>query len=316
MRRSPTYPVILALLLTVVFAACRRESLPESGEAIHFTVGPAVSVDMRTKADGLPSAEDDFKLSGKALYGVNEDEILFGPTELSYDDSDGKWYYSPLKYWDRNKTYDFRAVSPIGAVAAGGTAAKTGSVTARYGDYDLMVASNHGPAVMTPVALAFNHAGAAVRFLFKKGADESQTVTVSHFEVKNVYSAGTVTCAWDGTKDVLTPAPTPESRQSVFVWDETPGDDVRELTAAYQSFDGWHYVVPQTLGSDTTVEFTYRINSGTANYASLVFPAGSAWDPGKTYEYRIDIDKLTIDLSFTVDSWDTNVVEGSYTIRR
>lgn len=319
MKRIHTYPVILAFFLTVAFAACRREPLPENEEAIRFSVGSAVSVDVRSKANDL-STEEGFKNYHIALYGVNEAGTLFdgksGASELQYDNSDEKWKYTPLKYWDKNKTYDFRAVSPIGAVTQDGTAAKTGSVTARYGNYDLMVASNHGPTVMAPVTLAFNHAGAAVRFLFKKGADETQTVTVSHFEVKNVYAAGTVACEWNGTEDVLTPTPDPNSKQSVFAWDETPGD-VRVLTSTYQSFDGWHYVVPQSLGNDTTVDLTFQVDSGTAKTsynASLVFPANSTWAPGKTYEYQINIEKLTVGMVFTVSPW-PEAVNGSYIIR-
>lgn len=319
MRRNAIYPVLSALLLTLALAGCRREALPEDGKAIRFSVEPAVAVDLQTKAfDALPT-EADFKSKDIMIYGTvtrgTAPEVLFGgETLLSFNTAEGIWKYDPLRYWQQSGQYDFRAVSPYDAAISGSSAAKSDTVKTSFRENDdLMVASNH-TATSNPVTLAFSHAEAAVRFVFKKGASETRTVQVTHFEVNNMYSSGSMKYYWDANanKDIIDW--TPSGLKDAWLSTDTP----LTLSDSYQPVDGWHLVVPQTLGSDAKLSFSFTVEGeDDTNYAVFPIPSGhNTWEPGKTYEYQIDIDILSIDLSFTVDSWDTNVVEGTYTIRR
>ena len=333
MKRAPAYPVLLALLLTVALAGCRREPLPEAGNVIRFSVEAAVAVDVQTKADGdLPDAEEVLKSNPIALYGFctksSGTETLFngapGTSALTYNTTLG-WHYDPLRYWNQGGVYDFRAVSPASSVKTGGSAAiTTGSkVEANYGNYDLMVASNHSTTPLAssssvaPVALAFSHAASAVRFVFKKGNDD-RTIQITHLEVNNIYAFGTMTYSWDGQKDAITSTPDANSKTDLFGWTWDGVEDPWELTDAYQCFDGWHLVVPQTLNDQpaakATVKFSYKIGNGEAQSAILSIP-DHTWLPGKTYEYQINLDVLAIGLTFTVKPWPTSVVDGSYTVR-
>jgi len=306
----------MAMLLTTAFVGCRQDPLAEDGNAIRFSVESAAIIDMQTKAGAELPTEADFKGKDIKLFGIRTNdagtETLFdGGTLLKFNGTD--WKYSPLRYWSQSSSYDFRAVSPAGSDVSG-SAAKTGSVTASFGsDKDLMVASNHTVSAYSIVPLTFSHACAAVLFLFKNPVD-SPEIQITHFEVNNMYSDGTMSYSWDAnqSKDII--AWTQSEKKDAWLSTDTP----LTLSGTYQPIDGWHLVVPQTLGSDAKLSFRYTVEGESdTKYAVLSIPDGhNKWEPGKTYKYQIDIDIQTIGLSFTVASWDTNVVEGTYTIRR
>ena len=310
----------MAMLLTTAFVGCRQDPLAEDGNAIRFSVESAAIIDMQTKAGAELPTEADFKSKDITLFGIRTKgtgtETMFdGGTVLKFDGTD--WKYSPLRYWSQSSSYDFRAVSPAGSDVSG-SAAKTGSVTASFGsDKDLMVASNHTVSAYSIVPLTFSHACAAVLFLFKNPVD-SPEIQITHFEVNNMYSDGTMSYSWDANLGIDIITWTPSEEKDAWLSTDTP----LTLSGTYQSIDGWHLVVPQTLGlgnvGNAKLSFSYTVEGESdTKYAVLSIPDGhNKWEPGKTYKYQIDIDIQTIGLSFTVDSWDTNVVEGSYTIRR
>lgn len=304
------------MLLTTTFMGCRQDPMAEDGNAIRFSVESSAVIDMQTKAEAALPTEADFKSKDILLFGIRtkdtSTETLFdGNTRLTFDGT--HWEYSPIRYWSQSSAYDFRAVSPAGSDVYG-SAAKTGSVSASFSsDKDLMVASNHTVSAYNTVPLTFSHACAAVLFAFRNTAD-SREIQITHFEVNNMYSDGTMTYSWDATesKDII--AWTQSEKKDAWLSTDTP----LTLSNTYQSIDGWHLVVPQTLGSDAMLSFSYTVEGESdTKYAALSIPNGhNKWEPGKTYKYQIDIDILTIGLSFTVNSWNKNVVEGSYTIRR
>ncbi len=292
-----------------------------SGDAIRFSVGPVAAVDMQTRAEAPLPTEEDFKTKTIALYGLctqgtSEETLFNGSTVLTYDAASTQWTYTPLRYWTRGGVYDFRAISPANRASTGGSAAQ---VQADFGDdYDLMVAASHvatplaSTASVDPVVLTFVHADAAVRFVFKKDANELRTCRITHFQVDNLSASGTMTYAWNGTEDTI--SWTPGAKENgVFAWTAATDDDALELADTYASFDGWHLAVPQTFGG-ATVRFVYKVGTDVMN-AVLPIPDGTKWEPGMTYEYRIDIDKLAIGLTFAVNPWAATEVNGSYTIR-
>ena len=306
MKKYSAYLAFVTLLLTVVLTGCRREPLPETGEAIRFSVSPA-TIEVETKAG--PTTEDYLKSSTIALYGsyVKDEStvVLFdGSTTLSYTTA---WTYSPLKFWVKGGTFDFRAVSPNTAPKSGGSAEITDGkkievdYNAASDQYDLMVASNHGISVsstasMAAVNLPFSHACSAVQFLFKKsGNDTDNTCTIKSFKLSGANTKGTMTYAYSTTEG-----------NDVISWSSnTPGDLFANtgtswvVTTGFSSFDGWHYVVPQDL-SGATVEYSYVFADENAKTVSLTLPAVS-WLPGKTYKYNIDIGMSKIDVQ--IEPW-------------
>lgn len=311
MRKYTTYTVFVALLLTVAFSSCRREPLPEAGDAIRFSVGASTDVEVETKAG--PTTITNFQSSNIALYGsyvkdASTVTLFDGTTTLSYTASTTTWTYTPLKYWVNGGTYDFRAVSPATAPKSGGSAGtSTGAkvevdYNASSDQYDLMVASNHGisvssPASMTPVNLPFSHACAAVQFLFKKSGNETgKTCTITSFKLSGTNTKGTMTYAYSAsdTKDVLSWSP--NTIGDLFAATGTSW----AVTTSFSSFDGWHYVVPQTF-SGATVQYTYVFDGDAAKTVTLSLPAVT-WEPGKAYKYTIDIGISKIDVQ--IESWD------------
>lgn len=308
----------------VAFTGCRREPLPDAGNAIRFSVGPEVLVEMQTKA-ALPS-ETDFQGLPIALYGIStkggSSQVLFdGTTNLTYNE--GKWSYSPTKYWNQGAAYNFRTVSPAGAIIDGGSAStESGKVEANYGDYDLMVASNHeitslaSTSSVAPVSLSFSHAGSAVSFGFRKGANESRTCNITSFKVDGICTTGKMTYSWSvgDKKDVITPAADASSKTTVWSWSESTDETPWSLTADYQYFDGWHLAVPQTLAG-AKVHFTYKFEDESQERSATLSIPNATWQPGMVYKYQIDITVFTLGLDFTIQPWPTDdeTITGTHT---
>ena len=277
------------------FAGCRQEPLPESGNAIRFSVDPSLVVDVETKA----GPATDMTAGTVSLYGTTTSGTVFSGDALYYNTTADAWTYSPLRYWIPGETYDFRAVFPEAAdIQDGASAAKSGAIEVDYDSasqqIDLMVASSHDLSVSDtqaadPVELVFDHACAAVRFLFKKSGNSSGTdCSITSFKLQNVNSTGTMTYAWDVSKDALS-------------WDTADPADLFASTATwtvetdFTCYDGWHYVLPQTLDG-ATVEYKCTFGTDAAQTVTLNLPNVS-WEPGKLYEYQINITISKINVS-------------------
>jgi hypothetical protein len=148
---------------------------------------------------------------------------------------------------------------------------------------------------MAAVNLPFSHACTAVQFLFKKSGNETdKTCTVKSFKLSGTNTKGTMTYAYSTEKDVIS-------------WSaNTPGDLFATtgtswaVTTSFSSFDGWHYVVPQTF-SGATVQYEYTFDGDAAKTVTLSLP-NTTWEPGKLYQYQIDITMSKIVVQ--IESWD------------
>lgn len=328
-----------ALLLTATLAGCREEPLPVAGDAIRFSVSPAPDVSILTKAGSDdPSVQTDLiKRDSKVkLYGSYPglSTALFDGVDLTCTDVSAEgstWSYgTPVRYWDKRYDYDFRAVFPTTADIQSGS--NSASVVINYGtadgngDYDLMVAS--APAVVardqigTPVQLTFLHACSAVRFQFRDETvvepaegDPTYNYTLQSFKLTGLHKGGTLTYAGDSSAAGATvsgwsPDDTPSD---MFSW--TAGTETWPVPKDYAVFGGCHYVVPQGLDGAKLV-FTYQVGAEVMPI-SLDLKIGDgtgtgdvvAWEPGKTYTYKLTILAHSIDFSVSCEDWTKEEVE-------
>ena len=270
MIRHIAYLALLALLLTTAFAGCRQEPLPESGDAIRFTVVPATVSFEETKADdGRP--HDRYYLeqttTPATLYGsytvqANDspvslfDGVTLTCTEVSATGS--TWTYTPSRYWVQNGKHIFRAVFP----KKDGQSYNLNEdelyvVYSMLTGYDLMVASAKQDAatpVNDKVTLPFVHANAAVRICFKdaNGANTDPDYEITSLKLCNLQPSSTLT--YKGVTETTTASIvwSPGTRETTaYSWAASAVDPAIAVTPAtgeeYATFKDWFYVVPQAL---------------------------------------------------------------------
>ena len=141
---------------------------------------------------------------------------------------------------------------------------------------DLLVAQTAELAgnTNTAVALTFNHALTAVRFVC---GNDMQDGTVKSVSLKNVYSKGTYNMGTQTWSDVDTPADFSQTLGKT-----TTGTPDEALTTDAQTF----MMIPQTLpdGAQIEVVFTDKSNVDHTLTADI---KGTVWPIGKTVTYKI-----------------------------
>lgn len=321
MRRHFAYLALTALLLTATFTGCRQEPLPATGDAIRFSVvSPTLSVDTKAElVEGTKIQDSTIVLfSSKQSAGAAAKTAFFGAdgtsssTTLQYTEE--AWRYDPVKYWERDATYDFRAVCPSSAdVTAGSNSDEIVVSDFSIGSsYDLMVASQTGVTSAaqagTAVPLEFKHACAAVRFLFKDGTNDYH---IKSFTLSGITTSGTMT--YSGADDAL---PTwGDLGATAYSWAGTPWEVPEEYDET--GLEGWYFVVPQNLGDGAKLSFTYTVGSDGTQDIPVTIPLKGgvgvntssvfAWDRAKAYTYKIQIQANAIEFDVAWTSW----VEGN-----
>lgn len=141
---------------------------------------------------------------------------------------------------------------------------------------DLLVAQTAELAgnTNTAVALTFNHALTAVRFVC---GDDMQDGTVKSVSLKNVYSKGTYNMGTQTWSDVDTPADFSQTLDK-----STTGTPNEALTTDAQTF----MMIPQTLPDGAQIEVVFTDYAGT-DHTLTADIKGTEWPIGKTVTYKI-----------------------------
>lgn len=295
------HPVGPALLLAVTLAGCRLEPLPADAVAICFSVATEVDVSTRTKADLV--GDSGIQSGTIKLYGSKGTEAVFAGTELSYSGS--AWTYSPLKYWERENAYAFRAVFPFDASVSSGSSDEVVVAYDMASGYDLMVASSEvasAPPTDNSVPLVFQHTTAAVRFLFKDG---DQDTYITSFELQGLITSGTMT--YNNTGDLPTWGST---SSATYVW---PGTSPWEVPEDYDEtgLEGWYFAIPQDDLTGATLSFTYTVgNADGAQVLPVTIPLNTgsvtSWTRANAYTYKIQIQANAIEFDVGWEPWDSD----------
>lgn len=335
MRLNAAYPALLALLLTLALASCRREQLSADGGVIRFTVNTAEVSSALTKYD-LPDVDaipgDSLRKNGNTVrvWGSMNSAILFDPYLVLSCEGNGisaNWNYAgDPYYWNLTAAYQFRSVFTNGHDSEIDSASAS-SVTVNYkGGYDLMVAATSiAESAAKSATLTFGHACSAVRFYCIDPTRSSTATTanfnITSFKLNNVVKTGTLTFG-DGMAWALDP-PTAEAytlptASLPLPWPVPSNHD--DETAALTP---WFFFVPQNLAnSNASIEFSFA-PAGPA-YAGIdqsvdvkyfLKDASTTWQAGMLYTYFIVLDPAAIEfINFTVQPWPTDAVTGTYTV--
>ena len=330
MKRLPAY---LILVLTLLLSGCQQDQpVLESGEPILFCGGVQEGGAVLTRADG-PSASNSFLYTGSkfSLYGSWRESASDPTTDIfnqqtveCVDGTADNWSYRPLRYWRNKGIYHFCAVFPYNATSEFGTGSDR--LVIKYSmhadHYDLMAAKTSidlsGAAHPAKVTLPFQHACGAVRFLFRNGVEDDNTVYyLNSFELQNLQTMGVF--IYDSENVQTTNWHPADARgASVFGWEADGNaflvpDTYDQYAAMDKPFEIWNYVIPQTLSAFgsaiPSVRFSVRVNSPTATPVyttlSLLQDTPTTWEPGKLYTYYIRIQRSAISITMEVEPWDS-----------
>ena len=139
----------------------------------------------------------------------------------------------------------------------------------------------------TAVALTFNHALTAVRFVC---GDDMQGGTVKSVALKNVYSKGTFNYETRSWSDVDTPASFLQTLDK-----STTGTPEEVLTTDAQTF----MMIPQTLPDGAQIEVVFTDYAGT-DHTLTADIKGTVWPIGKTVTYKISSSSINWSYTLTV----------------
>lgn len=333
MRRKTAY--LAWMVLALLTGSCQRTVVPEdSGDPILFSGGLVGESVLLTKAD-KPSASSSFLHIGSkfSLYGSWQENTSTPATDIfdqqvveCLDGTEINWGYSPLRYWRKRGIYHFCAVFPYNATTEFGTGSDR--LVIKYSmhsdHYDLMAAKKNidlsATAHPTRVVLPFQHACAAVRFLFRSGVEDANTTYHLHsFELQNLQTMGVFIFDSDNVQ-MSNWHPADARAAHVFQWESADNASLT-IPATYAEFDAmnkpfadWNYVIPQTLtafgSAIPSVYFSLTVNDNpTPVYSTLSLlpedPEVTTWEPGKLYTYYIRIQRSAVSITLEVEPWDT-----------
>lgn len=296
----------------VVLAGCAKIETTEVPE------GRVIGFDnFVTNAVKSLDTEGDGGLTTFYVYGGPTDHTaLFNGTTVSY--ANGAWSYSPLKYWEATKTYNFAAYSNENESVTGVTLEADNHLKitdyTTVGDKDLIYTYKHGILCndalnMPSVELTFYHILSRVAFKFTKdqvslaGTD----IAVSDIQITSLNNQGTFT-----GEDITTQCPygawTGQSGTFTQEFDQA-GGNISLTDGQAEGQTDYEYLIPQTAnGAGLTVTFTLTptgtiVNdngvSGDHHQFSVTLPAtsGNQWNPGYTYVYTAEINASNFGLA-------------------
>lgn len=209
MKRFRTYPALLALLLTAALTGCRRESQPQSGDGIHFSVSQPVSVELETKAlpkPDIPTIDEIKVWADKKIGEGSWTQVFENQPQTATLTTEDIWDYwgagIPVR-WTPGASYRFRSVYPAATVVQSGSGSDKLDInySMHDSDLDLMVAAKNlaSKPEDSIVPLQFHHATAAVCFRFQTATGNTY---LTRFELQNLYTTGTLSYTGTGENGV------------------------------------------------------------------------------------------------------------------
>ena len=212
--------------------------------------------------------------------------------------SDGGYTLSSTHYWPgssyKMKFFAYAPTANTQYVLSGRTQAGSPTISVTIpsdvnDQKNLLVAKTDELAgnTNTAVALSFNHALTAIRFVC---GDDMQVGTVKSVSLKNVYSKGTYNMGTQTWSDLDTPATFSQTLDKV-----TTGTPDEALTSEAQTF----MMVPQTLPDGAQLEVVFTDNSS-IDHTLTADIKGTSWPVGKTVTYKISSSSINWSYTLTV----------------
>lgn len=250
------------------------------------------------------------------VYGGHDNSLTntFDGTKVTKSGS--TWSYSPVRYWDAGKSYNFAAYAPeipagkgtVSADEINGRLTFTDYVSGPDNQLDLIYADGVSVTAQQenngPVSFNFRHLLSMIKFTFKSGFPVDVPVTVSGLKVYGMAAQGTYDNGWtpDGTQAVAEDTPFNEMAT-------TTAENKADASQATQAASANFVVIPQS-GGTVTVSFTAAVSLEAGNVKTKEFTTTlvPAWDAGNCYNYVATISEQNMGVQ-SITYGDPNVTE-------
>ncbi len=188
--------------MDLALTACNNDETVEVAKGNAISFNSFVNKSTRGAADDVTLKN----LGSFELYGWRGEDVLFNKQVVNVAEN-GTSTYSPLKYWEAGKTYNFEAIAPkagekgveFAAAKNGGTITFTNNATTdllyvKAAQKEMEAEIKTAPAA---VELNFAHQLARVKFTFKNtfNADAAAKLTITNVQIKDAYKKGSITPA-------------------------------------------------------------------------------------------------------------------------
>ena len=283
----------------LALTACNNDETVEvaKGNAIGFN--SFVNKSTRGAADDVTLKN----LGSFELYGWRGEDVLFNKQVVNVTE-DGTSTYSPLKYWEAGKTYNFEAIAPkagekgveFAAAKTGGTITFTNNATTDllYVKAEERTMNAEIAAAPSAVELNFGHQLARVKFTFKNtfNADAAAKLTIKDVKITNAYKKGSITPAATDAK--WTVDATDKNLEVDFANNTEKAPTA--LAAGTGSGETDHmYLIPTAENTEYTVTFTVTLDQGgvTTDYNHTV-TFSTEQMRGMSYNYIAEINEKNV----------------------
>lgn len=286
----------------LALTACNNDETVEvaKGNAIGFN--SFVNKSTRGAADDVTLKN----LGSFELYGWRGNDVLFNKQVVNVAE-DGTSTYSPEKYWEAGKTYNFEAIAPkagekgVEFVAAktGGTITFTNNATTDllYVKAEEKTMGAEIAAAPAAVELNFAHQLARVKFTFKNTFPNTAAakLTIKDVKITNAYKKGSITPAALDAKWTVNAT----DKDLVVAFANNPNPAVKAptgLVAGTGSGETDHmYLIPTAENTEYTVTFTVTLDQDgvTTDYHHTI-GFNTEQKQGLSYNYIAEINQNNI----------------------
>ena len=324
--------LLAAVAAVALLSACAESDVLVDGDAAMSTSKGAIvfghAVPQNITRASLTAGASFQAGDEMAVYGFQDDNLLFNNQLVTSNGGNSIWNYSPVKYWQGSSSYAFYAFYPYSVGHTFGTkdapyiTVPTFTVADdKDSQIDLMVAQQVFPRPFNTVDFVFNHILSNVNFHLNVPAAFDLTgidnITVDHFDVTGILSTGAYTqTSFD-------------SNRAVGAWDSQSGTyDFPEVTTGSVSAADRSYalstdllLMPQNIADDARISIDYTIHYSDNSASSFQKSArmdeivgtstknGStevlaAWRPNVRYNYILTVNPSVSNIVYDGVDWD------------
>lgn len=286
----------------LALTACNNDETVEVAKGNAISFNSFVNKSTRGAADDVTLKN----LGSFELYGWRGDDVLFNKQVVNVAEN-GTSTYSPLKYWEAGKTYNFEAIAPkagekgveFAAAKAGGTITFTNNATT-----DLLYVKAAEKAMGDKIAAApaavelnFAHQLARVKFTFKNKFPNTAAakLTIKDVKITNAYEKGSITPAALDAKWTVDAT----DKDLVVAFANNPNPAVKAptgLVAGTGVGETDHmYLIPTAENTEYTVTFTVTLDQDgvTTDYQHTI-AFNTEQKQGLSYNYIAEINQNNI----------------------
>lgn len=286
----------------LALTACNNDETVEVAKGNAISFNSFVNKSTRGAADDVTLKN----LGSFELYGWRGNDVLFNKQVVNVAE-DGTSTYSPEKYWEAGKTYNFEAIAPkagekgVEFVAAktGGTITFTNNATTDllYVKAEEKTMGAEIAAAPAAVELNFAHQLARVKFTFKNTFPNTAAakLTIKDVKITNAYKKGSITPAALDAKWTVNAT----DKDLVVAFANNPNPAVKAptgLVAGTGSGETDHmYLIPTAENTEYTVTFTVTLDQDgvTTDYHHTI-GFNTEQKQGLSYNYIAEINQNNI----------------------